>query len=124
MKAFMTARKTCMQIISFKQAPQDNEPTARIEKKAWLFLGSHRKDHVSIADMGTEKSAIFTERLKRLAARTLARNSALLSATADWFNHKAGNSSLATPMRDHASLPDPSHLVFSIRREAMFKLTK
>jgi hypothetical protein len=108
MKAFMTARKTCMQIISFKQAPQDNEPTARIEKKLGYFWGVNRKDHVSIADMGTREIRPSLQEIKRLAAKNPGPESALLSATADWLITKLETPLWPTPMRDHASLPDPS----------------
>jgi len=108
MKAFMTARKTCMQIISFKQAPQDNEPTARIEKKLGYFWGVNRKDHVSIAEVWAREIRPSLQEIKRLAAKKPGLESARLPAPAGRLITKLETHLWPTPMRDHASLPDPS----------------
>lgn len=108
MKAFMTAHNTGAQKISFKQAPQDNDPAARIEKKLGYFWGVNRKDHVSIADMGKREIRPSLQEINRLAAKNPGPESALLSAAAYWLITKLETPLWPTPMRDHASLPDPS----------------
>ena len=108
MKAFMTARKTGMQIISFKLAPQDNNPLARIEKRHGYFWGANREDHVSIADMGIREIRSSVQEIKRLAAKKPGLESARSPAPAGRLTANLGSPLWPTPMRDHASLPDPS----------------
>jgi hypothetical protein len=108
MKAFITAHNTGAQKISFKQAPQDNDPVARVEKKLRYFWGADKKDHVSIAEMWIREIRPSLQEIKRLAAKNPGLESARLSATADWLTTKLETPLWPTPMRDHASLPDPS----------------
>jgi hypothetical protein len=108
MKTFMTARNTGAQIISFRLAPQDNNPLARVEKRLRYLLGSGKKDHVSIAEMWVREIRPSLQEIKRLAVKKPDPKSALLSATANWLTTKLETPLWPTPMRDHAFLPDPS----------------
>lgn len=108
MKAFMTARNTGMQIISFKLALQDNDPAARIEKRLGYFWGANRKDHVSIAEVWVREIRSSVQEIKRLAAKKPGLESARLPATAGRLTTKMETPLWPTPMRDHASLPNPS----------------
>ena len=95
MKAFMTARNTGTQKISFKQAPQDNNPLARVDKRLRYLLGSGKKDHVSIAEMWIREIRPSLQEIKRLAAKNPGPEFGSVVCYSRLVDHKAGNSSLA-----------------------------
>jgi len=108
MKAFMTAHTMGTQKISFKLAPQDNNPAARVKKKLRYFWGANRKDHVSIAEVWAREIRPSLQEIKRLASKKPGLESARLPAPAGRLITKLETHLWPTPMRDHASLPDPS----------------